>query len=181
MGNELDDRTYELLFGINRSARYHSHRRRFYESWNTATVALAVLGGSSAAVAFFSTPASSWLGAAFAGVVALASALDLAVGTSRCANLHGDLARRFIALEQRFAHGRNLEDEEFEQLTRMRLEIESGEPPVLRLLDVICHYELLRALGDQRRPPRIPLWRRVLAPWLSQLHYTQHLAPAKPG
>ncbi len=107
-------------------------------------------------------------------MVALASALDLAVGTSRCANLHGDLARRF-------AHGRNLEDEEFEQLTRMRLEIESGEPPVLRLLDVICHYELLRALGDQRRPPRIPLWRRVLAPWLSQLHYTQHLAPAKPG
>ena len=55
-------------------------------------------------------------------------ALDLAIGTARCADLHGDLARRFIALEQRFAHERNPEAAEHEDLIRSRLEIEAGEP-----------------------------------------------------
>ena len=101
----------------------------------------------------------SWLPVCLAAVVAVLGAVDLTVGTLRCAYLHGDLARRFISLEQRFAHGCSLEDDEHEELTRARLEIEVDEPPPLRLLDVMCHFELLRSLGDKERPPDIP-WRR---------------------
>ena len=176
--NDLDDRSYKLWFGIDRSVRYHNHRRRFYEGWNTVTVTVAAVGGSSAVAVFFST-VPDWAAAACAAGVALASALDLAVGTARCANLHADLARRFIGLAQRFAHGRSLGNAEHEEITRRRLEIESSEPPVLRLLDVICHYEVLRALGDERSPPKIPWPRRFLALWLSQLEYVQHMDPAR--
>ena len=173
-----DRRTYYLLFGIQRSIRYHNRRRRFYEIWNATTVACAVLGGSSAAAAFLTGLSAewSWLPAVFAGVVALLGAVDLAVGTARQANLHGDLARRFISLEQRFAHGRNLDDAEYEDLVKERLSIDAGEPPVLRLLDVMCHYELLRSKGDDpARWPSISWWRRKLAHWASQSDYAVSL------
>ena len=179
--DHLDDRTYDLLFGISRSVRYHNHRRRFYEVWNSLTVTVSVVGGSGAVLAFLGGPHSE-VAAALAALVALAGALDLCVGTARCANQHADLARRFIGLEQRFSHGRSLTDAEHEELTRSRLEVEATEPPPLRLLDAICHYELLRALGDERQPPRIPWHRRVLANWFSQLEYMQRLPrPAAPA
>lgn len=178
MTDQLDDRTYDLLFGIQRSVRYHHRRRRFYEIWNTITVACAVLGGSSAATAFLAGPSAewSWLPAAFAGIVALLGAVDLAVGTARQANLHGDLARQFISLEQRFAHGRNLDDVEHEDLVKARLSVEASEPPVLRLLDVMCHFELLRSKGDDPAQwPSISWLRCKFAHWLSQSDYAVSL------
>ena len=175
MTESLDDRTYELLFSIRRSVRYHMHRRRFYELWNSTTVTLGVLGGSSAVTAF-ALEAGSWMPALFAGIVAIASALDLAVGTARCGDLHGELARRFIVLEQRFAHGRDLDDAEHEDLVRARLDIEAAEPTVLRLLDVTCHFEVLRSLGDATAHPAIPWWRRKAMHWMSQAAYAQRLA-----
>ena len=176
--SHLDDRTYNLLFDVRRSVRYHNHRRAFYERWNAVTVTVALAGGSGAAAAFLSS--SPPLAAALASAaVALAAALDIAAGTARSGNHHAELARRFIWLEQRFAHDRNLTDEEHEELTRARLDIEATEPPVLRLLDVICHYELLKALGDEEEPPRIPWWRWWTAGWLSQLAYAQRIRQAE--
>lgn len=178
MTEELDEKTYDLLFGIRRSVRYHNHRRRFYEIWNSITVAAAMVGGSSAVAAFLVDVAEgwSWLPVGLAAAVALLGAVDLAVGTLRCAYLHGDLARRFISLEQRFAHGRSLEDDEHEELTRARLGIEADEPPPLRLLDVMCHFELRRSLGDTAIHPAIPWPRRKLAYCMSQAAYAQRVA-----
>ena len=173
----LDDRTYDLLFGVRRSVRYHTHRRRFYESWNTFTLIVALAGGSAAAAAFLASAAPT-LPAAVAALVALAGAADVAVGTSRLGNRHAVLAMRFIDLEKRFAHDRNLTDEEHEELVRARLDIEATEPPALRLLDVICHYELLKALGDKGKTPVIPWWRRKMAHWFSQLDYAQRQGSA---
>ncbi len=172
--NNIDDRTYDLLFSINRSHRYHTHRRRFYELWNSWTITLSTIGGS---VAFAGALAHApyTLAAVSAGLVAVTSAIDLGFGTARAANTHAELAREFITLEQSFSHGKSLDDDEYERVVNKRLSIEMKEPPVLRLLDVICHYELLRALGEEKKPPKIPWRRRVLANWLSQLAYTQHL------
>ena len=179
MTDRLDDRNYELLFGIRRSVRYHNHRRRFYELWNTATVTVAALGGSSAVASFVAglPPSWAWLPAALAGSVAVLGAVDLSVGTARRANQHAELAREFIGLEKSYAHGRDLDDDEFATVTRQRLEIEAREPPPLRLLDAMCHYELLTALGDDvAGHPRIPWFRRLLANWISQTGYARRLA-----
>ena len=169
--DQLDERTYDLLFAVQRSVRYHDRRRRFYEIWNSITIGTATVGGSSAVTAFLSQPNWAWVPAIFAGTVAVAGAIDLTVGTARCAGRHGDLARQFIALEMKFAHGRNLEDNEHEELVRERLHIEASEPTVLRLLDVMCHYDVLLSLGDKSRHPSIPWLRRKFANWISQADY----------
>ena len=171
----LDRRTFDLLFGVRRSVRYHDRRRRFYEVWNSATIAMGAIGGSAAVATVTAQLSPGWLPAIAAAAVAVASAVDLAVGTARRANHHGDLARQFIGLEQRFAHGRSLDDAEHEELTRERLRIEATEPPVLHLLNALCHYELLRALGDGREPPAISWPRAVLANWFSQPDYAASL------
>ncbi|MDE0343105.1 MAG: hypothetical protein OXK82_08055 [Deltaproteobacteria bacterium] len=172
-----DDRTYGLLFDVRRSVRYHMRRRRFYEGWNTVTVALAVIGGSSAAGAFFSKlDDATWVPAVVAAVVAVVGAIDMAVGTARHASHHGDLARQFIWLEARFSHGRALSDDEHESLTTDRLRIEATEPPVLRLLDMLCYFETMRALGDPKPHRRVPRWRLFLAHILSQTEYALVLA-----
>ena len=175
--DQLDDNTYDLLFGIRRSVRYHMHRRRFYELWNTITVVVAVVGGSASVAAFLSSWGMPWIAPAVSAFVAFVAACDLAVGTGRRADRHGDLARQFIGLEQSFAHGRSLDETEYEELTKARLQIEASEPPILRLLDALCHFELLRALGDATKHPYIPLYRRVLANWFSQTSYALRLAP----
>ena len=179
MTSDLDDKTYELLFAVRRSVRYHDRRRRFYEIWNTITVAGVVIGGSSAFAALMAD--STTVSAVLSAAVAMLGALDLAVGTAQRADRHGDLARQFIALEWDFAHGRSLEDDKYETLTRRRLAIEASEPPVLRLLDTMCHFEVLRSLGDARRHPRIPWMRRAAAQWMSQTSYALSLGEAADG
>lgn len=174
--SEIDDRTYDLLFSIRRSIRYHQRRRRFYENWNSLTVAAAAIGSSAAATAFATGIGWTAFPVIVSGLIAFLSAFDLAVGTARSGDLHSELARKFISLEQQFAHGNNLDDHEVEQITKGRLEIEANEPTTLRLLDILCHFELLRATGDERPHPAIRWWRRKLAHWLSQDDYAQQIA-----
>lgn len=177
----LDERTYELLFDVRRSVRYHERRRRFFEIWNSITVGAAAVGGSSAVATILSEPNWAWLPIALAGAVSALGAIDLVVGTAWRAGQHGDLSRQFIALEQKFAHGRNLKDKEREEMVRERLRIEASEPTILRLLDVMCYYEILVSLGDKSEHPKIPWFRRKLAHWLSQTEYALTKRPIQQG
>ena len=178
---DLDNRTYDLLFAVRRSVRYHERRRRFFEIWNSITVGTAAVGGSSAVATILSTPTWEWLPIAFAGAVSALGVIDLVVSTARRAGQHGDLSRQFIALEQKFAHGRNLKDREHEELVRERLRIEASEPTILRLLDLMCHFEVLVSLGDKSQHPKIPWLRGKLAQWFSQTDYAQTLRPIQEG
>ena len=158
----LKRRTSDQLFGVRRSCRYHNHRRRFYEIWNTCTVALAALGGSFAATTFVLLD-QTWPSVTLALAVSFAGAVDLAVGASRRANQHAELSREFVFLEAVFISNSDIDDSALAELTRKRLEIESREPTELRLLDAMCHFELLRAMGDAKEHPKIPWRRRKLA------------------
>lgn len=176
MTEHLNQQTYDLLFAIRRSVRYHLHRRRFYEVWNTTTIAVASVGGSGAVAIALGNfwPNGLPIVAAFIAIVAI---LDLAVGTTiRNAGHHGELTRCYIELEKEFAHGKNLTDEELEDITRERLIIEASEPPVMRLLDMMCHYEILISYGDNKKShPSVPLGRRFLMHFLSQASYARSL------
>ena len=174
--SHLDERTYDLLFDVCRSTRYHSRRERFYEIWSSITIFVMIFGSSSAVAASLIGLQESlgWLHTAISIIIAVFGAAEVAVGiTARRANIHADLARRFITLEKRFVHGRNLEDAEFEELACERLEIELLEPPPLVLLDMICRFELLRAFGESKKQSHIPGWRRFLANVLSQHDFVQ--------
>ncbi len=158
----LNNDWHILLFGVRRSARYHEKRERFFHRLNRVVLFLNVAFGSAAVVAVISELGHGWI-VAFSALVAMASALDLVVDTGGSARLHADLRRRFVALESAMI-GEEPDQEKLTRFTRERLAIEQDEPPVLRALDVLCHNELVRALGYGREKEHtLPLWRRLLA------------------
>ena len=174
--DNLESRKDDLLFGVRRSSRYHNHRRRFYELWNTTTVGLAAVGG-------LGTIATLQLESGLYSILIALSvsafgAIDLAVGASRRANQHAEIARDFVLLEAEFVKSNPIEEPILTDLTSKRLVIESREPAKLHLLDAMCHFELLRAMGDAAEHHRIPWWRRALANLVSQADYAQQVAAA---
>ena len=169
------DRDHHQLFGVRRSVRYHVHRRRFFEFLTTSTTTISFLGASAVGITHYADLEPSWLPVLLGGVVALVNALSLSIGTSRMANLHAELARRFSELESRFDPTKPLTDEEYHKRVNERLTIEADVPPTKRLLDAMCHFELKRAMGYTEKPPRIPWIRRVTAHLISYPTFARSL------
>ena len=178
----VSDERWNLLFGVRRSVRYHMRRRRFFEFWHTAVLVLAAMSGSVTIVAFGSQVTAGWpiwvklLPPAF---ITMAVMTDALCGFAKKAYLHGDLARRFIGLEQRFATGSSKLD--VAKLTRERLAIEMDEPPILRVLDTLCRNELARAMGCPEKDFLKVSWdRRLVAPLFDWRFDSQQQPPAPP-
>lgn len=144
---------FKLLFGVRRSIRYHSKRQAFYESvgrW--ASFALLMLGSGSVAVAIH----GSWIGTILVGsAVAVIAGLQLVFAFSSKASRHAQFVREFTRVEQKFCADDS--DETVRAATQERLAIEAGEPPVMRILDVICHNELIQAMGLYGEGERVRL------------------------
>jgi len=175
--DDLNDPSYNLIFGVRRSIRYHHRRRAWFEAWHNLTLTFSFFGSSAAAAAVFGQWSAEFFW--FPVAVALLLAADLVIGFSRKAALHRLLGWRFAALE-RIIPLRSLSDEEYKWFWSQRLEIEQDEPPVMRLLDTLCHYALLRSLGgteqDLKTMRRIPRWRQFIANLCSQENYIVKLA-----
>ncbi len=163
MDTELNH--HNLLFGIRRSVRYHSRRQRFYEQLHARTTFINLLLGS-ATIAIFTNALPVawplWAKLAPAAIVTILSAADLVIGTMQKAWRHADLCRQFIELEKMLVN----EDTDIAEVTRQRLAIEATEPPVLRVLDTLCHNELLRAMGyEKSQYIKVSWWQRLTANW----------------
>ena len=147
----LEQQYDDLLFGVRRSIRYHRRRQGFFESCHTWTMAIMVLSGSATIAVFASSLNNAWpmwMQLTPSVLVTVFATFDLVIGFTRRALLYADLARRFGDLEQRMeAERTNPTDEALGKLTVQRLGIEMAEPPVLRVLDTICHNDLMRAMG----------------------------------
>ena len=168
--NTPTDPHNHLLFGVRRSVRYHQRRQHHYESFHQWVIFVGLLFGSATLGLFATEFAAGWplvwklLPAA---VVSLLSALDLVLGSQRKATGHHDLARDFIALEiQMELAGPHPEPATLAKLTAERLSIEAREPPVLRVLDTLCHNELAHAMGHDGAA-QVPLswYQRLFAGW----------------
>ena len=142
----MNDSLHDLLFGVRRSVRYHVRRRMFFDRLNLFASAVSVVFGSAAMAALLGELGRGWVAAA-AGVVTVVSAVNLVVGAARMARLHADLARRFIELDKRIVTLGAAAAEQMPEWQAARLTIEAEEPPVLRVLDTLCHNELMRAMG----------------------------------
>lgn len=159
--SEFESERHKLMFGVRRSIRYHSRRQGFFERLHIVTSFIALMFSSAATVALFGDDAlgvAKWL----AFIVTAAAAVDLVIGTAGKASTHAVLARRFIQLEMRLLDATSEEDLTAAQ--RERLAIESDEPPVMHVVDMICHNEMLREMGyDQSHYAGIRWWHRLTA------------------
>jgi len=159
---DIETLRHNLLFGVRRSVRYHLRRRSFFETWNTLTNALAVVFGSAAIGGALKEGFAS-VAVVAGALVTFFSAVNLVVGTVRKARIHEDLGRRFFDLEREIVQAGDYDEEMLRRLTGKRLVIEADEPPILKVLDCVCHNELARAMGyDQEQMMKIGSIQRLL-------------------
>ena len=155
---------WSLLFGVRRSVRYHVRRERWFDALhNLGALAAAVFG--SAAVASLLARLDPALVAAAVAVTAVAGACELVFGAAKAARRHNDLAREYIALEKDLVAAGDAPSEScLRALQARRLDLEAREPPVLRVLDAMCHDELVTALGiEDAERSNVGGWQRLCA------------------
>ena len=155
---------HRTLFGVRRSSRYHERRRSFFEGINTTILFLQVAAGSLAV--------GTWMKSAHSegGLIALAgllAAVNLVVGTQRKATLHSSLAQQFQRLERDmlpFEADRDVSQEQVTRFQQARIELEELEPPKLRVIDLLCHNELVMGVSAYRdgKIYDAPVWKRWL-------------------
>ena len=157
--SDLHEDWEDLLWYLRRSTRYHMHRVRFFDTFHTCTMAMGLLFTSATVVISH---------VALGVLVTILFSLDLVIGTTRKARLHHELARRFLELEQQTTLEASPSDVVIRRTRGEILRIEQDEPPVLKLLNDICHNELVLSMGY---PPRyllpIPRYKKLLAHFLS--------------
>lgn len=146
---DLNHEQYGLLFDVRRSVRYHDRRRGFYEQCHHITSLLTILMAGSVLFDIGKTgEAAHWL-YALSVLAALMAAADMVIGYSKRAVLHGALRERFADLEIAMVC-ESAAVEVWQKYQRERLLIEKDEPPVYRVLDLLCRNELLQAEGYTR-------------------------------
>ena len=164
MSGSLDQRWHDLLFAVRKSVRYHERRQRFFMSCNRFVSFVTAASGTSAVVTLLND-ADKGVVLAIALLITLAGLLDLVFGTARRISEHGNLAREFVALERRMTLTET-SSEALRELTAARLEVEEREPPILRVLNVLSHNDVMRSMGY---PPsqwaRVTPWQRRFAPF----------------
>lgn len=154
---------WNLLWAVQKSARYHARRQGFFDRWRMVTTGSSVLFGSVAAANVVSQGGAAFTLAA-ALVITVLSTVDLVAGTTTTARLHSDLRRRFLEIEGQIRCAPNPSQPDVDRWTLERLRIEAEEPPVYVGLDLLCENEMARAHGH---PPRVTLkpWPRLTAHW----------------
>lgn len=144
---DLSDRWHAQLFGVRRSIRYHLRRKAFFDRLDQFSNMLSVIFGSTAIYGILDVNAKGLALASSAAVTVLAS-VNLVVGSAQRARAHSDFVRQYVELEKRM-----LQPESEECLLAVkqdRLSIEAGEPPILHVLNTICHNETMRAMGYEK-------------------------------
>lgn len=143
----LSLRWHNQLFGIRRSIRYHLRRRAFFERLDQLSNMCSVIFGSTAIYGILDTNAKALALTSSAIVTALAS-INLVIGSAQRARAHSDFVRQYVELEKRMLQPAT--EKSLLAIGEDRLAIEAGEPPVLHVLNSICHNELMRSMGYKK-------------------------------
>jgi hypothetical protein len=136
---------HKLFFDVRRSVRYHTKRRQFFGRLGRFFKFFTLIGGLGTVTTLLAKGGEGWT-LAYGLLAGVFSIIDLVIGTDELARLHTDLAVEFIAIERQMVMaGKEISDKQLAEFIDRRLEIEAKEPPVLHVLDIICHHELLTA------------------------------------
>jgi hypothetical protein len=174
---DLNLAVHGLLFGVRRSIRYHNRRRSFFDRVSKFSTFFSALFGTATVASALAQAGNSWV-IGFAVAVAIFSVMDLVVGTAQAARLHYDLARKFIDLEKTIISTKEPTYEDMANFKAQRLEIEADEPPALKVLDSICHNELLRAMGYGSNEFAKIIWYQRLFSQIIDIQEHKILTPA---
>ena len=143
----------DLLFGVRRSVRYHDKRQQFFTYFNDITTLVALLFGTYVVMTIVWEISNEtrlfWIRIVPALVVSLLSGVVLVFRFTQKARHHWDLRNAFIDLEKKIVSTTDEDKETIMELTKERLEIESGEPKILRVLDILCHNEVYRSMYSE--------------------------------
>jgi len=164
----------KLLFSVQRSVRYHHRRTLFFDRFHKTSTFLSALSGTATLVSVLAKAGPGWT-LTFAAAVAVFSVSDLVVETARLARVHNDLSKKFFELEKEIVNSENSNPETVSTFKIKRLDIEINEPPPLKVLDSICHNELLRALGyDKSELLEIKWYQRLFSQFVDIREYKIH-------
>jgi len=141
-GKKYDD----LLFAVRRSIRYHNRRRKVFDFSHKLSTGITIFGGTAVFFSILSKAKDPWP-LVFSAIIAIVAIFDLVINSPQAARFHHDLARKYFEIEKDMV--KRYEDKEslLPEWTAKRLDIEAEEPPVLHVLNAICHNELCRAIG----------------------------------
>ena len=137
----------ELRFNVARSLRYHDKRRAFFELLGKTLQFSALVGSSAAVLALVRESGSDWLAVVFAAIAAVASLLNLVIGTSTKYETYTKLKNRFIDLQARIDEIQEPTEEEVAKVMKERHVIEKEEPSISIWLNKVCYNETVDALG----------------------------------
>lgn len=158
------DAHHELTFYVRRCIRYHMHREAFFSKLNRTTSFIGVVFGSAAIASLFQDHKVLTIGSA--AIVTVFSALDLVIGTGNRAALHGDLRKRYLALEVKLLSS-DLSAIDLKNIEVDIRKIEADEPPALAFLNEMASNEVIRSMYSSREAndhvASLPWWKRVTA------------------
>lgn len=155
---------HHLLFDVRRSIRYHQRRRRYFDGRSRFTNATPIILGSTVVGSIISNSIGI-------GILSIALALvvgfviwDVVTGTVMMSRLHWDLAKRFIALEKHLIGMKDPEEDEIIEATGIYLDIEADEPPILRVLNILCFNEVVLGEGyPVTELYHVPLYKKIFS------------------
>lgn len=158
---DLKNRWGDQLFDIQRSIRYHQRRRGFYDRLDKTSNMLSLIFGSAA---IFGVLQEKYKVVAIvaSAVVTVVSSINLVVGSAQRGRDHTDFMRKYVELEKSMLG--DATEERLLAIKEARLCIEAEEPPVMHVLNAICHRELMRAIGYSKKElPQIGWFQSAVA------------------
>lgn len=164
---------WQLLFAVRRGVRYHRRREQFFEMCRGVAAFITAVAGSVGAGALFTSKFPEgvpWLVAIAAG----AGGVELVFRFGARARRHADLARDFVELERDIERrGADATMMDLVDFRDRRLEIESHEPKILNVLNVICDDEVSVAMGvSEKHLSNVRWYQRWLASFVDIMPQT---------
>ncbi|MYB18482.1 MAG: hypothetical protein F4Y16_05790 [Holophagales bacterium] len=170
-------KSYKLLFGVQRSIRYHSRRRAWFEFLHSATIASSLVLTGAFPIIFGDDAGVLKITSVSAAVIL---SIGLVVGYARKAAQHHVLSSKFAVLESKMVpldQSNPYSNAEYEKFFAERTSLEVEEPARKNLLNALCDYELRRATRrdlDEKTMAalsKIPWRRHATAQLFSQATY----------
>ena len=183
--SDIQSEFEDLRFDVVVSVKYHTRRRRFFESWQNAALFVAFIFGTASLTRFLQSMPEGyeWLGQLPAVATSLLIGLTLVVRVGAKAVDHNDLKRRFIDLQQKMDQSRTTPTETLLSDCRVnRLRIEKDEPPINRVVHASCYNETVKSLKrpeEDKRYVNIKARHRLFGWFTRAFDDSLELMPAK--